>query len=91
MLARPNARPSLVHASPRDTDDHAAAPGALMPLLLTVAQAAELLSVSRTTLYELLAGGSIESIHIGRSRRVPIDALRDFVESQRQDTALRYR
>jgi len=46
------------------------------------------LSVSRTTLYELLASGAIESIYIGRSRRVPVDALHDFVESQRRDRVL---
>ena len=59
------------------------------PLLVTVAQAAALLSVSRTTLYELLASGAIESIYIGRSRRVPVGALHDFVESQRRDSVLR--
>ena len=59
------------------------------PLLVTVAHAAELLSVSRTTLYELLARGAIESIYIGRSRRVPVGALHEFVESQRRDSVLR--
>ena len=40
------------------------------PALLTIAQAAALLAVGRTTLYELIATGKIEVIHIGRSVRV---------------------
>jgi excisionase family DNA binding protein len=71
------------------TGDHDDASTVTMPLLLTVAQAAALLSISRTTLYELLAGGAIESIYIGRSRRVPVSALHDFVESQRRDNSVR--
>lgn len=56
------------------------------PLLLTVTQAATVLSISRTTLYELLASGAVESIRIGRSRRVPVDALHAYVESRRRDS-----
>lgn len=48
-------------------------------LLLTPAEAAERLSISRTKIYELMAAGSLRSIHIGRLRRVPVEALRDFV------------
>ena len=55
------------------------------PLLLTATQAAALLSISRTTLYERRASGAVESIHIGRSRRVPVSALHAFVESRRRD------
>jgi len=48
-------------------------------LLLTPVEAAEQLSISRTKIYELMAAGRLRSIHIGRLRRVPVDALRDFV------------
>jgi excisionase family DNA binding protein len=67
-----------------DTNDHTASAKPEPPLLLTAAQAAALLSISRTTLYELLASGAVESIHIGRSRRVPVSALHTFVESRRR-------
>jgi excisionase family DNA binding protein len=77
--------PTMTTQAASDTADGATA----RPLLVTVAQAAALLSVSRTTLYELLACGAIESISIGRSRRVPVDALHDFVESYRRDSILR--
>jgi excisionase family DNA binding protein len=49
-------------------------------LLLTVEAAAELLSLGRTTVYELVSTGELESVKIGRSRRVPYDALRRYVD-----------
>jgi len=48
-------------------------------LLLTPSEAAQQLAVSRTEIYELMAAGTLRSIHIGRLRRVPVDALRDFI------------
>ena len=50
-------------------------------LLLTAVEAAERLGISRTKVYELMAAGTLRSIHIGRLRRVPADALRDFIEA----------
>lgn len=50
-----------------------------MKLLYTVEEAAELLSISRTRMYELLSDNSIGSVSIGRSRRISADALRRFV------------
>jgi len=73
------------------THDDADLVAATAPLLFTVARAAAMLSISRTTLYELLAAGTIESIHIGRSRRVPVGALHDFIASQRRDSSVQYR
>jgi excisionase family DNA binding protein len=43
--------------------------------LLTVEEAAQRLSVGRTTLYALLKNGQINSIRVGRLRRIPTDAL----------------
>lgn len=48
-------------------------------LLLTPAEAAELLGLGRSTVYELLAAGDLESICIGRARRIPHDALLDYI------------
>lgn len=48
-------------------------------ILLTVPDAARRLGISRSMLYELLAAGEIESVHVGRLRRVPTDALTTFV------------
>jgi excisionase family DNA binding protein len=52
-------------------------------LLYTLAEAAEALRISRTKLYELLDSGEIESVHIGRSRKIPADALRTFIDRLR--------
>lgn len=49
-------------------------------LLLTPEQAAERLSLSRTTVYELIRYGELRSVKIGRARRVPVEALDEFVE-----------
>ena len=48
-------------------------------LLLTLADAARLLAVSRTKLYELLNSRTIDSVHIGRSRRIRFVDLESFV------------
>ena len=56
-------------------------------LLLTAEEAAEALSIGRTKVYELMAGGQLRSVHIGRSRRVPREALGDLVASLRAEVA----
>lgn len=53
-------------------------------VMLSVAEAAKCLSVGRSTMYELIHSGDIETVHIGRLRRVPADCLREFVERCRR-------
>lgn len=53
--------------------------GGLEPLLLTPTEAAAALGVSRTTVYELMGSNSLAFIRIGKSRRIPVTALRDFI------------
>jgi excisionase family DNA binding protein len=48
-------------------------------LLLTPEHAADKLDVGRTTVYALMASGELRSVKIGRSRRVPVAALEDYV------------
>lgn len=52
-------------------------------VLLTVEQAARRLGVGRSTMYGLIAQGEVESIQIGHLRRIPVDALTDFVARRR--------
>lgn len=59
-------------------------PGALR--YLTVPQAAAYLAISRAKLYQLLSNGAIDSLTIGRSRRIPINALDEFI-GQRLESA----
>ena len=47
--------------------------------LLTVVEAAQHLCVSRSKVYELLADGELPSVRIGRTRRIAMSALADFV------------
>ncbi|MDQ4032732.1 MAG: excisionase family DNA-binding protein [Actinomycetota bacterium] len=47
--------------------------------LLTVEAAAQRLSIGRTTMYALLKDGQINSVRIGRLRRVPAEALTAYI------------
>jgi excisionase family DNA binding protein len=53
-------------------------------VLLTMEEAAERLSLGRTVVYGLVARGELESVTVGRSRRVPVQALDAFVAVLRQ-------
>ena len=52
-------------------------------ILLSVEDAAERLDIGRTMLYELISAGEIHAIHVGRLRKVPVEALREYVDRQR--------
>jgi len=52
------------------------------PKLLTVRQAAAVLGLSRSATYALVTKGDIRSLKIGRSRRVPVLALDEFIGKQ---------
>lgn len=56
-------------------------------LLYTPEAAAERLSVGRATVYELMRRGELGSVRLGRSRRIPADALADFVERLKAEAA----
>ena len=51
-------------------------------ILLTVPQAADRLGVGRSFLYEMIRRGEVQSIRLGRARRVPVSALERFVEAK---------
>ncbi len=57
-------------------------------LLLTVVEAAEVLGVGRSTMYELIRTGQVEVVHLGRCARVPTTALEEFVERLRASKPL---
>jgi excisionase family DNA binding protein len=52
-------------------------------LVMTVEEAAERLGIGRTLMYALVKSEAIESVCIGRLRRIPEDALVTFVRSLR--------
>ena len=53
-----------------------------MPLV-HVEEAADRLGVGRTVMYALVSSGAVESVRIGRLRRVPADALVAFLDALR--------
>ncbi len=46
---------------------------------MSVMEAAEILSVGRSSIYQLIWAEQLTPIHIGRSVRISIDQLEDFV------------
>ncbi|MEX1264787.1 MAG: excisionase family DNA-binding protein [Actinomycetota bacterium] len=55
--------------------------------LVTIDVAASLLSMGRSKTCELIASRDLESVKIGRSRRIPVDALDQFVARLRDEAA----
>jgi excisionase family DNA binding protein len=56
------------------------APG---PVLVTVKDAARMLAISRSTVYELISAGKLQVVHIGRSARVPVAAVVAYADGLR--------
>lgn len=55
-------------------------------VLLTIPAAMYRLSISRSSLYELMGLGEIVSIKVGRSRRVPRESIDAFVARRVAET-----
>ncbi len=53
--------------------------------LLTVTQVAEELQLARSRVYVLLSTRAIQSVKIGKARRIPVAALEEYIERLRQD------
>ncbi|MFV0307466.1 MAG: helix-turn-helix domain-containing protein [Desertimonas sp.] len=56
-------------------------------LLLTPEETADVLNVSRHTVYDLIRLRAISSVKIGRCRRIPADAVREYVDRLRDEVA----
>ena len=50
------------------------------PILVSVADAAQMLSIGRTAAWELVRKQRIKSVKIGRTRRVPVSAVQEYVQ-----------
>jgi len=51
-------------------------------LLLKPKKAFELLDIGRSTGYAMIASGELPSVRIGRAVRVPLNALKQWIERQ---------
>ena len=47
-------------------------------VLLTVCEVAEALHIGRSKVFDLIIGGEIESVKIGKLRRVPVSAVHEY-------------
>lgn len=56
-------------------------------LLLSPEEAAEVLGVTRSTIYDLMRMRILASVKIGRRRLVPVKACRDMVERMVEESA----
>lgn len=57
------------------------------PELLTVPEVMAALRLSRFKVYDLIRSGDLRSFTIGRSRRVPAEALCAFISDQLKEAA----
>ncbi len=60
------------------------------PLLVRVEEAARILSLSRSTIYEMLDSGELLSVRRGTARRIPVAALQEWIGKQLQQNAERW-
>lgn len=59
-----------------------------LPMLFTVEQVAQILGIGRSTVFKLIKQNQIESIRLGRSRRIPVDAMQSYVDNLRAERAI---
>ncbi|WP_329165677.1 helix-turn-helix domain-containing protein [Streptomyces sp. NBC_01267] len=55
--------------------------------LLTVPEVMARLKLGRSTVYDLIRSRRLTSITIGRCRRIPADAVRDFIVNEIEEAA----
>ena len=72
--------------STRTMHDLETAPPSSRTLLVTVVQAAEILSLSRSSIYQLIWSDQLVPIRIGRSVRFSVDQLERFVAERASQT-----
>ncbi|MFC5821129.1 helix-turn-helix domain-containing protein [Nonomuraea harbinensis] len=71
------------HMPPAGEPTSTASPCACFPLLLKEEHVLELLQIGRSVYFQLIKSGELESVLIGRSRRVPRDSLLAYVQQLR--------
>lgn len=78
MEADPCGEAAEIHAT--NTNDNQP-----IRLVLTIEQAARRLGIGRTLMYSLVMSGEVESVTIGRLRRIPVECLTEYVTKLRND------
>ncbi len=57
-------------------------------VLLTAEEVAEALHIGRCTVYDLIRSGQLESIKIGRLRRIPVESVHAFARRMCEEAAV---
>jgi len=70
---------SPTHPFPQPPGSAAEEEAPLRPLLVSIEGAAEILAISRTSIYELIWNDELEPIRIGRCLRFSVEQLERFV------------
>jgi excisionase family DNA binding protein len=73
-------RPDSAAASIGSNESGADGSSGVPPLLLRPQEAAGVLAIGRSTLYDLLRSGELPSVRIGCCRRIPAVALQQYVD-----------
>jgi len=60
----------------------------MRPLLVDIAQAAAILAISRSSIYQLIWNDQITPVRLGRSVRFSIKQLKQFVADRVSESAL---
>lgn len=60
------------------------APPSVEPICVKVNEAARMIGVGRTKLYEMIATGDVEAIKLGKSTRITTASLKKLVTRQRE-------
>jgi excisionase family DNA binding protein len=55
------------------------------PLLVSTATVAKQLELGKTKIFELIAAGELESVKVGRVRRVTFDSVTSYVDRLRAE------
>ncbi len=71
-------------ATPNPQPAHQRGPNTDVRVLFTVEEAARALGIGRTRMFALIQGGDVETVLIGRLRRIPVDSLHTFVNRLRE-------
>jgi len=56
------------------------------PICVRINDAARMIGIGRTKLYELIATGELETVKIGKATRITTASLRGLVDRQRVDS-----
>jgi excisionase family DNA binding protein len=83
---RPRGQPPTVPTAPSDLAGSPASALATLPEVLTAREAAAILRVGRNQLYQAIARGELGAVRIGRSIRIPKQALLELLAAANPPT-----